>query len=249
MLKPTSSAIIVLVGTTHPGNIGGAARAMKNMGMSSLRLVAPRVFPSADATARAAGADDVLAAATVYDTLEEAVADCSLVIGASARPRALSCPTVDPRTAAVRVAETMPGSSAIVFGREHSGLTNEELDLCHLRLHIPADPEFSSLNIAAAVQIVCYELRLASLAETVAATGESADHQEVGHQEMERFYRHLEKVLVDLDFLDPANPRHLMRRLRILYNRARPDRNEINILRGILTAIEKYEETLKRRGD
>lgn len=246
MLKPTSSAIIVLVGTTHPGNIGAAARAMKNMGMSRLRLVAPRIFPSADATARAAGADDLLATATVHDTLEEAVADCALVIGASARPRALSCPTVDPRTAATRVAETMPGSTALVFGREHSGLTNEELDLCHLRLHIPANPEFSSLNVAAAVQIACYELRLASIAETPAdatGTGEGVDHQE-----MERFYRHLEKVLVDLDFLDPANPRQLMRRLRLLYNRARPDRNEINILRGILTAVEKYGEALKRRG-
>jgi len=248
MSTPASATTIVLVGTTHPGNIGAAARAMKNMGMSRLRLVAPRVFPSADATARAAGADDLLAAATVHDTLEEAVADCALVIGASARPRALSCPTVDPRAAATRVTEALPGPAALVFGREHSGLTNEELDRCHLRLHIPADPGFSSLNIAAALQIVCYELRLASLAEagdrSVAAAGEGVDHHE-----MERFYSHLEHVLVELDFLDPANPRHLMRRLRILYNRARPDRNEINILRGILTAVEKYGATLRRRGD
>jgi TrmH family RNA methyltransferase len=245
-MSTPASAIIVLVGTTHPGNIGAAARAMKNMGMSRLRLVAPRVFPSADATARAAGADDVLAAATVYDTLEEAVADCILVIGASARSRALSCPAVDPRSAAVKVAETLPGSTALVFGREHSGLSNEELDLCHLRLHIPSDPGFSSLNVAAAVQIACYELRLASLAGTGERDAAAVDG--VDHQEMERFYRHLEEVLVELDFLDPANPRHLMRRLRILYNRARPDRNEINILRGILTAVEKYGETLRRRG-
>lgn len=250
MSTPLSATAIVLVGTTHPGNIGAAARAMKNMGMSCLRLVAPRTFPSAEATARAAGADDLLAAATVHPTLEEAVADCSLVIGASARSRALGCPSLEPRAAAARVAGALPARGALVFGREHSGLSNEELDRCHFRLHIPSDPVFSSLNVAAAVQIACYELRLAALAEPRTAVPEEAgERHEVDHQEMERFYVHLERVLVELDFLDPANPRHLMRRLRLLYNRAHPDRNEINILRGILTAVENHGAALRRRGD
>lgn len=253
MSTSASATAVVLVGTTHPGNIGAAARAMKNMGMSCLRLVAPRTFPSAEATARAAGADDLLAAATVHATLEEAVADCSLVIGASARSRALGCPSLDPRAAAARAAGAAPGRAALVFGREHSGLSNEELDRCHFRLHIPSDPAFSSLNVAAAVQIACYELRLAGLADSgdvrTSVPEETGERHEVDHQEMERFYLHLERVLVELDFLDPANPRHLMRRLRLLYNRVRPDRNEINILRGILTAVENHGAALRRRRD
>jgi TrmH family RNA methyltransferase len=140
-----------------------------------------------------------------------------------------------------------------VFGREHSGLSNEELDRCHFRLHIPSDPAFSSLNVAAAVQIACYELRLAAPADAGDTRRGGAEaggeRDEVDHREMERFYQHLERVLVDLDFLDPANPRHLMRRLRLLYNRAHPDRNEINILRGILTAVENHGAVLRRRGD
>ncbi len=257
---------IVLVGTTHPGNIGAVARAMKNMGLARLRLVQPRVFPSADATARAAGADDVLAAATVCGSLEEAVADCALVVGASARPRAIACPPLTPRACAALVAaESQQGMAAIVFGREHSGLSNEELDRCHYQLHIPTHPGFSSLNVAAAAQIVCYELFLA--ADTVvtpsAAAGHASGHDAghgsgheaghdaggaVSHEEMERFYDHLQTVLTELEFLDPANPRHLMRRLRRLYNRARPDRNEMNILRGMLTAVQDHGAVLRRRG-
>ncbi|MDR2877970.1 MAG: RNA methyltransferase [Chromatiales bacterium] len=253
MLKPIDRINIVLVGTTHPGNIGAVARAMKNMGLARLHLVQPRIFPSSEATARAAGADDVLGAATVYDSLDEAVADCVLVIGASARPRAIGCPMLAPREAAAQVAAEGRGQVAIVFGREHSGLSNEELDRCHYQLHIPSDPQFSSLNVAAAAQIVCYELRLACIDASAGTNGDAsidADAGEViGQQEMERYYAHLETVLTELGFLDPANPRHLMRRLRRLYHRARPDRNEINILRGILTAVQEYGLTLRRRYD
>lgn len=239
---------IVLVGTTHPGNIGAVARAMKNMGLARLRLVQPRVFPSADATARAAGADDLLAAAQVYDSLEEAVADCALVVGASARVRAIACPSLTPRACAERVAAgSQPGMAAIVFGREHSGLSNEELDRCHYQLHIPTHPGFSSLNVAAAAQIVCYELLLAAGTEVSPVAVTAGEEEGVSHEEMERFYDHLQVVLTELDFLDPANPRHLMRRLRRLYNRARPDRNEMNILRGILTAVQDHGATLRRR--
>lgn len=256
MSSLTDRVSIVLVGTTHPGNIGAVARAMKNMGLARLRLVQPRVFPSADATARAAGADDVLAGAAVYDSLEEAVADCELVVGASARARAIACPALTPRACAERVAGESQGMAAIVFGREHSGLSNEELDRCHYQLHIPTHPGFSSLNVAAAAQIVCYELFLAADAAVTpsAAAGHGASNgsghdagEAVSHEEMERFYDHLQLVLTELEFLDPANPRHLMRRLRRLYNRARPDRNEMNILRGILTAVQDHGVTLRRR--
>lgn len=248
-------ARIVLVGTTHPGNIGAVARAMKNMALERLCLVAPRSFPSAEATARAAGADDLLAAARVCATLEEAVADCALVIGASARPRAIECPRVTPRQCAGLVAMAARDVPvAIVFGREHSGLSNDELDRCHYQLHIPTSSGFASLNLAQAVQIVAYELFVArdeaspgqggagAMFEGVAAGGA------VSLEEMERFYEHLQVVLEEIDFLDPAHPRHLMRRLRRMYNRLYPDRNEINILRGILKAVEDYPATLRRRG-
>lgn len=249
MSKPADRINIVLVGTTHPGNIGAVARAMKTMGLARLRLVQPRIFPSAEATARAAGADDVLGAATLHASLDEAVADCVLVVGASARARAIGCPMLSPRDAAARAAEEAQGQVAIVFGREHSGLSNEELDRCHYQLHIPSDPDFSSLNVAAAVQIVCYELRLACFGALPAAGATAGGEEAVSHHEMERYYEHLEAVLTELEFLDPANPRHLMRRLRRLYHRARPDRNEINILRGILTAVQEYGITLRRRYD
>ncbi len=247
---------IVLVGTTHPGNIGAVARAMKNMALDRLYLVDPRGFPSAEATARASGADDLLAAARVCATLEEAVADCTLVIGASARPRAIACPRLTPRECAGVLAAAQPGvQAAIVFGREHSGLSNEEIDRCHYRLHIPSNPDFASLNLSAAVQIVAYELYAARIAAGAAAPfSNPASNQDpepddgpVSLEEMERFYAHLQAVLVEIDFLDPAQPRHLMRRLRRLYNRLHPDRNEINILRGILKAVEDYAAVVRRR--
>jgi TrmH family RNA methyltransferase len=229
---------IVLVGTTHPGNIGAAARAMKNMGLSDLALVSPRYFPDEEATARASGATDILETAMVVDTLEEALADCVYVAGASARSRTINWPSMGPRDCAERmVRESSQGKVAAVFGPEKTGLHNDDLDLCHTLLTIPTDPGFSSLNVAMAVQVLAYELRVASTfdegpvfdVEAPPATGE----------EMEHFYAHLERVLRDIRFLDPDNPRHLMRRMRRLFIRARPDKNEVNILRGILTAIDR----------
>jgi len=225
---------IVLVEITHPGNIGAAARAMKNMGLSQLYLVRPQGFPSAEATARAAGADDLLARAMVCDDLDEALTGCGLVFGASARARKISWPQLDPRAAAARVA-SVGEKAAVVFGREHAGLTNEELDRCTHLLTIPTVPEFSSLNVAAAVQVVSYELRMAT-----APPAAAADQARLATAEQrERFYQHLEQVLLDLEFLDPANPKHLMRRLRRLFNRVELDENEVHILRGILTAVAR----------
>jgi tRNA (cytidine32/uridine32-2'-O)-methyltransferase len=223
---------------------------MKNMALERLYLVAPREFPSAEATARASGADDVLAAAQLCATLEEAVADCVLVIGASTRQRAIEFPRLTPRACAtVAIASVRAGPVAIVFGREHSGLSNDELDCCHFQVHIPANPDFASLNLAQAVQIIAYELYLARAAgEGEAGTTAEAGAGPVSLEEMERFYEHLEAVLMEIDFLDPAKPRHLMRRLRRMYNRLHPDRNEINILRGILKAVEDYAATVRRRG-
>lgn len=231
---------IVLVETTHPGNIGGAARAMKNMGLSRLLLVNPLFFPHAEATARASGADDLLAAAEVHSTLDSALAGCSLVFGTTARERSIPWPAVDPREAASRALPAAANAPvAIVFGREHSGLSNEELDRCNFLLHIPTNPEYSSLNLAAAVQVVVYELCMAQQREPVMA-GDATPLASV--DERERFYSHLEQVLTELQFLDPNNPKHLMRRLRRLFNRAELDRTEINILRGILTAVQRGVE-------
>ena len=229
---------IVLVETTHPGNLGAAARAMKNMGVRQLVLLRPSLFPHAEATARAAGADDILAQARVVDSLDAALNDCRLVMGASARRRGLSGPELDPRQCAIRVAEfSTRGQVALLFGRESSGLTNDEMDRCNFLVRIPTDPAFSSLNLAAAVLVLTYELRMAAGApctvEIPTATRPPAQAEEMGH-----FYHHLEQVLLEIDFLDPANPRRLMRRLRRLFNRALPDQNEINILRGILGAVQ-----------
>ncbi|MDJ0711023.1 MAG: tRNA (cytosine(32)/uridine(32)-2'-O)-methyltransferase TrmJ [Woeseiaceae bacterium] len=229
---------IVLVGTTHPGNIGAVARAMKNMGLSDLYLVNPKVFPHEDATARASGASDILDGARVVDTLEKALVDCVYVAGASARSRTINWPCMGPRDCAERmIRETASGDVACVFGPEKTGLHNDDLDLCHTLLTIPTDPGFSSLNLAMAVQVFAYEIRVASMLDEgpvfdVEAPPATSD-------EMEHFYTHLEAVLRDIRFLDPDNPRHLMRRMRRLFVRARPDKNEVNILRGILTAVDR----------
>jgi len=228
---------IILVGTTHPGNIGAAARAMKNMGLSDLKLVDPRHFPHEDATARASGAEDILDTAEVCGTLDEALADCVYVAGASARSRTIGWPSMAPRQCALRLyEESQHGTAAVVFGPEKSGLTNEHLDRCHTLLTIPTEPSFSSLNLAMAVQVLSYELRLAGMRG--ASPEESRDVPLATAGEMEHFYSHLEQVLTDSGFLDPDNPRLLMRRLRRLFVRAVPDQNEINILRGILTSLE-----------
>ena len=235
------STKIVLVGTSHPGNIGAVARAMKNMGIRDLALVRPKVFPHEDATARASGAEDILDNASVFDALPDAISDCVYVAGASARSRTINWPSMGPRECASRlVAESRRGSVAVVFGPEKSGLSNEDLDHCHTLLTIPTDPDFSSLNLAMAVQVLTYELRCARSVD--AGPVFESEAPPATSEEMEFFYEHLERVLRDIRFLDPENPRHLMRRMRRLFIRARPDHNETNILRGILRAIDQSRE-------
>ena len=225
---------IVLCQTSHPGNIGAAARAMKTMGLSQLYLVQPRKFPHADATAMATGAADLLEQAVICTTLAEALAGCAFAIGLSARRRELSHELVTVREAAAEAANIAATQQivALVFGTEMSGLTNEELDLCQLLAMIPANPQFSSLNLAAAVQVMSYELRQASpdsnrLPDTVPAPLASSE-------DTERLYRHLEETLIGIGFLNPAEPGRLMQRVRRIYARARLEKEEVNILRGIL---------------
>ena len=229
---------VVLVGTTHPGNIGAVARAMKNMGVSDLVLVNPRNFPHAKATTRASGAVDVLENAIVVESLADAIKDCVFVAGASVRSRTINWPTMEPRECAARfIEQNQNGVVAAVFGPEKAGLSNSDLDHCDTLLTIPTDPDFSSMNLAMAVQVFTYELRMASAQEQ--APGYEHDAPLATSEELEHFYVHLERVLTDLKFLNPDNPRHLMRRFRRLYIRAQVDKNEVNILRGMLTAIDK----------
>jgi TrmH family RNA methyltransferase len=238
-MKQGTNIRIVLVGTTHPGNIGASARAIKTMGLEELWLVAPAVFPHPQATALASGADDVLECARVVATLPEAIADCALVVGASARRRGIGWPELTPRACAEALqAEAQHSPAALIFGCEQSGLSNAELDLCNYLVRIPANPAYSSLNLAAAVQVLSYELRLAAGAEPGGRDAPKPPAPAASADEMARFYVHLEQVLKELGFLNPADPRHLMRRLRRLFNRARLDQNEMNILRGILSAVE-----------
>ena len=235
---------VVLVGTSHPGNIGGAARAMKNMGLSRLVLVDPAHFPHADADARASGATDILEGAQVVATLEEALAGCTLVMGTSARDRRIPWPLLDPRESGVMAVEHAGQGEevALVFGREYAGLTNEELQRCHFHVHIPSNPDFSSLNLAAAVQVLGYEARMAWLAAEGQASKvqkNEAAAERVTMDDMEKFYEHLEATLVKIGFLDPGNPRHLMARLRRLFGRSEIDQSEMSILRGILSETQK----------
>lgn len=241
-----SNIRIVLVETSHPGNIGAAARAMMNMGLGRLVLVKPRHWPSAEALSMAASALKVLDDAVVVDTLAQAVADCHLVIGTSARLRDMPIPLLDPAGCATKML-ALPASQqvALVFGREISGLTNEELHRCHFHVHIPVNPDYTSLNLAAAVMVLCYELRktaLSALDKPVAKpeAGEAGewDQQPAKAGDIDRFLAHLETVLIRLDFHKPQYKRPLMRRLRRLYQRIQLDQMELNILRGMLTAIE-----------
>ncbi|MEN7343490.1 MAG: RNA methyltransferase [Pseudomonadota bacterium] len=226
---------IVLVGTTHPGNIGAVARAMKNMALSDLALVNPKIFPSGQAVARASGATDILDNATVHASLDDAVADCHYVIGTSARSRSIAWPQMDVREAA---AETLKraqhGKIAIVFGPEKTGLNNEDMDRCAALVCIPTT-EFSSLNLAMAVQVVAYELFITQADQPAAVEPESPP---ATAEEMEHLFGHIERLALESGFLNPDNPRYLMRRLRRLMARAEPDKNEVNILRGILAALE-----------
>lgn len=239
----TESIEIVLVNTSHPGNIGGVARAMKNMGLSRLCLVAPKSFPDAQAQWRAASAADVLEQARVVSSLDEALADSQFIVGTSARDRRIPWPLLDPRGCAAKIGERSDAGEriSILFGREDRGLTNDELKRCNLHLHIPSAPEYSSLNLAMAVQIVCYELRMLTVAGSLPAAADAQwDTPFATAANMERFYAHLEETLTDIDFLDQAAPRQLMLRLRRLYSRVRLDEMELNILRGILTSTQQY---------
>ncbi len=230
-----SNIKVVLVETSHPGNIGAVARAMKNMAMDNLCLVKPKIFPSADATARASGADDILAGAKVYATLTEAVADCQLVLGTSARCRTISWPELTPRECAEKIIIHEPGNKvAILFGRENSGLKNHELDLCHYLLRIPCNSEYSSLNIAAAVQVICYELFVAAGLQETLQIGDKGESPLATAEQMESFYGHLHQALVDIGFMHPDKSKSIMRRLRRIYNRIQLDTKELDILRGIL---------------
>jgi TrmH family RNA methyltransferase len=230
---------IVLVETSHPGNIGAAARAMKNMCLERLCLVTPQLYPHAQATARASGADDLLSNAGVYDSLDDALAGCRLVIGTSARERSVAWPILSPRDAAGQLLEEAAlGSVALVFGRESSGLSNDELDRCNALVHIPTNATYSSLNLAAAVQVLAYEIYLAWLAAGSQAVADPPLRDPAPAEVMEGFHRHLAQALLDLGFADPRQSERLLRRLRSLFHRARPDLDEVNILRGILSAAQ-----------
>ena len=231
-----------MVETTHPGNIGAVARAMKNMALDSLYLVNPKFFPSADATSRASGADDVLADATVCVNLSEAIADCQLVIGASARYRSISWPLLTPKECAEKLmVEAQNQQVALVFGRENSGLKNTELDQCQYLLNIPCNPKFSSLNLAAAVQVVGYELFMVSNVKNRPI--EERQDPIATSSQMESFYLHLQQTLVDIGFMHPDKSRSIMRRLRRVYNRAQLDIRELDILRGIFKMAQGHNKT------
>lgn len=235
---------IVLVGTSHSGNIGSAARAMKVMGLSNLVLVDPQCERDGQTTALASGASDVAMNAAVVSSVEEAVADCTLVIGTSARSRTLEWPMVEPRECGEKLISTLVSdndnaSVAVVFGRERTGLTNEELQKCQYHLSIPANPEYSSLNLAMAVQTVAYEIRMAFLAHQQCQYTPAEADSYPRYEQLEQFYVHLEKVLYDTHFIERDKPQKVMDKLRRLFTRARPESQELNILRGVLTAIEK----------
>ena len=231
---------IVLVGTQHPGNIGSAARAMKTMGLSRLVLVAPERYPHADADALAAGADDVLAQAQVTDSLAEALADCRLVLGCTARDRRIALRQWTPRQAAAQVAgiAAQAGEVALLFGRERTGLDNDELQLCHAAVHIPANPGYSSLNLAAAVQVLAYELRLA-LIDQAGPAPQSREDPPASHAELEGLFAQLAETLDQIDFHKGRAPESAMRKLRRLFLRADLDPREVRLLRGILADAQR----------
>ena len=229
---------IVLVETSHPGNIGATARAMKTMGLAELALVRPRAeFPSEAATARAAGADEVLANARVHGALDEAIADCGWVVGASARLRTIVVPVVTPRECAETIWTKLPDNRvAMLLGNEQSGLTNEDLAHCQQLVHIPTTPEFGSLNLAMAAQVLCYELRMAAPGRPD-AVGPTRDAPLATAADLERLHEHLERLLTASGFLHPAHQKQVKLKLRRIFQRAELDQNEISILRGMLSSL------------
>ena len=249
---------IVLVGTQHPGNIGSAARALKTMGLDRLVLVAPQRYPHNEADMMAAGAEDVLATAVCVDTLAEAVADCRLVLGCTARSRRVQLEELSPRVAAARACETaLAGAEvALVFGRERTGLENDELQLCHAAVHIPANPDYSSLNLAAAVQVLTYELRIGLLAADAEPVEGQADgghagggqhDQPASHAQMEGLFAQLAQTLDDIDFHKGRAPASAMRKLRRLFLRSELGEREVRLLRGILADAQRMARLAAER--
>lgn len=243
---------IVLVETSHTGNMGSTARAMKTMGLTNLYLVNPKVEPDSQAIALAAGASDVIGQAKIVSSLDEAIAGCALVIGTSARSRSLQWPLIEPRECGQRIAtECAQHPVALVFGRERVGLTNEELQQCHFHVTIPANPEYSSLNLAMAVQLLSYEIRMNWLEQQRAAapdySGQVTEYPLM--EDLNRFYQHLEQVLTDVHFIRKANPGSVMSKLRRMYTRARPEAAELNILRGMLSGIQKALSDKSHKSD
>jgi len=234
----TEACQFVLVETTHPGNIGATARAMKNMGLSRLALVNPCEYKVYDCYARASGAEDIVDNAQVFNNLQSAVADSNLVIGTSARLRSMAWPQLSPKEcASLIVQQTERAQISVVFGRERSGLSNDELALCSSLLNIPTAGSFSSLNVAAAVQVVAYEILCASDSE--APVPEDNDELPAEQMRLEQFYEHFFAVLESVGYYDPERPKQLPLRVRRLFNRAQPSHSELQVLRGFLAAIEK----------
>ncbi len=235
---------IILVETSHPGNIGAAARAMKNMGLTELVLVNPLRFPDEKAIFRSASASDVVEQALVVSTVDEAIADCQLVIGTSARDRRIPWPMLSPRECGDRVShESAEGNKVgLMFGREASGLKNDELQKCQFHVNIPTGEAYSSLNLAMAVQVICYEILQGRMMQADKASAiDNWDQPDASAEELEHFFGHLEETLIQVGFHDPENPRQLLTRLRRMFNRIRPDKMEISILRGFLSAINKLD--------
>ena len=231
----------ILVGTTHPGNIGAAARAMKNMGIKQLGLVAPKQFPDEKAFYRAKAATDILENAQVHETLVEAVSGFQLVIGTSARNRKIPWPIMSPREAAQEILSNHKGANkiAVVFGREDRGLTNEELGLCNLHVHIPSSDEYSSLNLSQAIQIIAYEIRLKALSTEGKSKKQEWDVPLAENAEIERLIEHFDELMQEVEFYDIDNPRLLLTRVRRFFRRSKIDHIEANIFRGVFAAIQK----------
>lgn len=244
---------IVMVNTTLPANIGSALRAMKTMGLSKLVLVAPKTYPHPDIDALAAGATDLIKQIEIVETLADAIKDCHLVFGTSARSRTIPWPLLDARPAAEKSISAVVNDQqdvAVVFGREDRGLTNEELAMANYHVTIPVNTDYGVLNVAQAIQVICYEMRMATLAAVESAEDEAAtmpvtdtesmqwDEPLVTHEQMEQFYPHIEKMLAEIEFLDPKNPRLLPLRLRRLFGRIQLDRMEYHLLRGIFSRVQ-----------
>ena len=236
--NPLDNIRIILINTQFPGNIGAVARAMKNMGLSRLYLVNPGCTLDKEAYIRATSATSVLDNAIIADTLSEVISDCQLVVGTSTRDRGMSLPLLTARESGEQIAvEAVNAQTALVFGQESCGMQSEDLLQCNFHGYIPANPDYSSLNLAAAVQTFCYEVFQAT--EAVRTQPKESIYQYPQAKDMDYFYQHLEKVLTDVNFIIPQHPGQMMQRLKRLFNRARPDEKELNILRGILSAIEK----------